>query len=71
MPNTREDRNSVSMQYHIKATCYLTEDGLWKPTIEEAGIFESTELQYRFLHECTLERAELALPNNDLSDKND
>lgn len=58
MANTEEERIPFPTQYHITATCYLTRDGRWTACKEEAGVFESTELQYRFLGGCALERAE-------------
>lgn len=58
MDNTEQDRFRIPTQYHITAPCYLMSDGRWTPSKEEAGVFESTELQYRFLGGCTLERAE-------------
>lgn len=62
MANTEEDRIPFPTKYHITAHCYLMQDGSWTPCREEAGVFESTELQYRFLDGCTLERVE---PNPD------
>lgn len=58
MANTDIENTPFSTQYHITAPCYLTRDGRWTPAKEEAGVFESTDLQYRFLAGCSLEQAE-------------
>mgnify|MGYP003365805343 CR=1 FL=1 len=42
--------------YHIKALCYLTEDGRWIPCKEGAKAVHSSELPSYFLDSCTLER---------------
>jgi hypothetical protein len=56
MVSTDVDQNIFPTQYYITAPCYLKRDGCWTPAIEEAGLFESTELQYRFLDGCTLKQ---------------
>ena len=54
----KKNREPFPTKYHITAPCYLTADGRWTPSREEAGAFHSNELPYRFLGGCTLERAD-------------
>lgn len=55
---TKKNQESFPTKYHITTPCYLTADGGWTPCKEDAGAFHSSELPYRFLGGCTLERAD-------------
>jgi len=55
---TKKNQPPFPAKYHVTTTCYLTADGRWIPSKEEAKEFHSSELPYFFLDRCTLERVD-------------
>jgi hypothetical protein len=55
---TQKNQKPFPAKYHITTPCYLTTDGRWTPSKDEAGAFHSNELPYRFWDGCTFERTD-------------